>query len=187
MNAAIHSMNGLRTNVSLRQQSRSIKPRNCFPETSGRRSRLSATPTVLTVKNISSNDAALTICAASGRARKSSSCSLVSTRSTEPDNGLSISFGIHDRIIGMSLEGRVIEFLDAEELRLAYVRKQERDRLRVIDPRGRNHSVNTDRVVIIHRRASESDFPAVARQISEDVALRQADVDVELLWQSLGE
>src|SRR5439155_19376481 len=51
----------------------------------------------------------------------------------------------------------------------------------------RNHSVNTDRVVIIHRRASESDFPAVARQISEDVALRQADVDVELLWQSLGE
>src|SRR2546427_973111 len=87
-------MNGLRTNVSLRQQSRSIEPRTCFPETSGRRSRLSANPTPLTVKKISSNDAAFTVCAASGRARKSSSCSLVSTRSAEPDNGLSISFCI---------------------------------------------------------------------------------------------
>src|SRR5437870_255494 len=179
-------MNGLRTNVSLRQQSRSIKPRNCFPETSGRRSRLSANPTLLTVKNISSNDAAFTVCAASGRARKSSSCSLVSTRSAEPDNGLSISFGIHDRIIGMSLEGRIIEFLDEEELRLAYVRKQERDRLRVIDPRGRNLTVHGDRVVIVHGPSTEGEFPALARQISEKVSARQAEVDVELLWQSLG-
>src|SRR5437773_584696 len=186
MNAAIHSMNGLRTNVSLRQQSRSIKPRNCFPETSGRRSRLSANPTLVTVKNISSNDAAFTVCAASGRARKSSSCSLVSTRSAEPDNGLSISFGIHDRIIGMSLEGRIIEFLDEEELRLAYVRKQERDRLRVIDPRGRNLTVHGDRVVIVHGPSTEGEFPALARQISEKVSARQAEVDVELLWQSLG-
>src|SRR5438552_6264098 len=179
-------MNGLRTNVSLRQQSRSIKPRTCFPETSGRRSRLSANPTPLTVKNISSNDAAFTVCAASGRARKSSSCSLVSTRNAEPDNGLSISFRIHDRIIGMSLEGRIIEFLDAEELRVAYVRKQERDRLHLIDPRGRNLTVAADRVVVVHRQATEEDFPAVARQISEKVAARQSEVDVELLWQSLG-
>src|SRR5213594_270161 len=186
MNAAIHSMNGLRTNVSLRQQSRSIKPRNCFPETSGRRSSLSANPPPLTVKNMSSSDAALTVCAASGRARKSSSCSLVSTRSAEPDNGLSISFGIHDRIIGMSLEGRIIEFLDEEELRLAYVRKQERDRLRVIDPRGRNLTVHGDRVVIVHGPSTEGEFPALARQISEKVSARQAEVDVELLWQSLG-
>src|SRR5213594_916049 len=186
MNAAIHSMNGLRTNVSLRQQSRSIKPRTCFPETSGRRSRLSANPTLLTVKKISSNDAAFTVCAASGRARKSSSCSLVPTRSAEPDNGLSISFCIHDRIIDMSLEGRIIEFLDAEELRLAYVRKQERDRLHVIDPRGRNSTVHGDRVVIVHRPSTEGEFPALARQISEKVSARQSEVDVELLWQSVG-
>ena len=85
----------------------------------------------------------------------------------------------------MSLEGRIIEFLDSDELRVAYVRKQERDRLHAVDPRGRNLSVNTDRVVIVHPPASESDFPAVARQISEKVAARQSEVDVELLWQSL--
>src|SRR5205085_4492655 len=86
----------------------------------------------------------------------------------------------------MSLEGRIIEFLDAEELRVAYVRKQERDRLHLIDPRGRNLTVSGDRVVVVHRPASEGDFPTLARQISEKVAARQSEVDVELLWQSLG-
>src|SRR5437870_8874407 len=92
----------------------------------------------------------------------------------------------HDRIIGMSLEGRIIEFLDAEELRLAYVRKQERDRLHVIDPRGRNSTVHGERVVIVHRPSTEGEFPALARQISEKVSARQSEVDVELLWQSVG-
>jgi exoribonuclease-2 len=86
----------------------------------------------------------------------------------------------------MSLEGRIIEFLDSDELRIAYVRKQERDRLHVVDPRGRNLSVSGDRVVIIHRSVEEDNFPALARQISEKVAARQSEVDVELLWQSVG-
>ena len=86
----------------------------------------------------------------------------------------------------MLLEGRIIEFLDAEELRLAYVRKQERDRLHVIDPRGRNSTVHGDRVVIVHRPSTEGEFPALARQISEKVSARQSEVDVELLWQSVG-
>src|SRR5436190_6458095 len=86
----------------------------------------------------------------------------------------------------MSLEGRIIEFLDSDELRLAYVRKEERDRLHLIDPRGRNLSVSGDRVVVIHRPTSESEFPAAARQISEKVATLQSEVDIELLWQSLG-
>src|ERR1051325_10437188 len=87
----------------------------------------------------------------------------------------------------MSLEGRIIEILDAEQLRFAYVRRHDHDRLHVIDPRGRNLSVSGDRVVIVHRTAAESDFPAIARQISDKVSARQSEVDVELLWQTLGE
>ncbi|HLH32983.1 MAG TPA: RNB domain-containing ribonuclease [Terriglobia bacterium] len=86
----------------------------------------------------------------------------------------------------MSLEGRIIEFLDADQLRVGYVRKQERDRLQVVDPRGRNLSVNGDRVVIIHKPVGEAEFPSVAKQISEKVATRQSEIDVELLWQSVG-
>src|SRR5262245_27712062 len=86
----------------------------------------------------------------------------------------------------LSLEGRIIEFLDAEQLHVAYVRKQDHDRLHLIDPRGRNLSVSGDRVVVVHRAAPEGDFPAIARQISDKVSAFQSEVDVELLWQSLG-
>jgi len=86
----------------------------------------------------------------------------------------------------MSLEGRIIEFLDAEQLRVAYVRRQDHDRLHVVDPRGRNISVSGDRVVIVHRPVAEGEFPAIARQISDHVSARQSEVDVELLWQSIG-
>src|SRR5687767_2363958 len=86
----------------------------------------------------------------------------------------------------MSLEGRIIEFLDDDQLRVGYVRKQERDRLHLIDPRGRNVSVNGERVVIVHAAAAESDFPAAARQIFEKVSARKSELDVELLWQALG-
>src|SRR5688572_18835504 len=86
----------------------------------------------------------------------------------------------------MSVEGHIIEFLDSDDLKLGYVRKQERDRLHVIDPRGRNLNVNGDRVVVIHARVPEGEFPAAAREIGDKVGARQAEVDVELLWQSLG-
>ena len=89
-------------------------------------------------------------------------------------------------MLNMSLEGKIVEFLDTDQLRIAYVRKEERDRLHAVDPRGRNLSVSGDRVVIVHRPALEAEFPAIARQISEKVAARQTEVDVELLWQSLG-
>src|SRR5438552_6523696 len=86
----------------------------------------------------------------------------------------------------MSLEGRIIEFLDAEQLRVAYVRKQDHDRPHVNDPPGRNLSVNGDRVVIVHRPAPEGEFAVIARQFLAKVSARQSEVDVELLWQSLG-
>ena len=86
----------------------------------------------------------------------------------------------------MSLEGRIIEFLDADQLRVAYVRRQDHDRLHVVDARGRNINVSGDRVVVVHRSAPESEFPAIARRISDHVSARQSEVDVELLWQTIG-
>jgi exoribonuclease-2 len=85
----------------------------------------------------------------------------------------------------MSLEGRIIEFLDADNLRIGYVRKQEHEKLHLVDTRGRNLSVSGDRVVVVHRPANESDFPAMAKHISENVLRRRSEVDVELLWHSL--
>jgi exoribonuclease-2 len=86
----------------------------------------------------------------------------------------------------MFLEGQIIEFLEADQLRPGYVRKQERDRLQVIDPRGRHISVNSDRVAVVHGAVRESEFPAAAKSILERVQARQSEVDVALLWESLG-
>ena len=66
----------------------------------------------------------------------------------------------------MFLEGQIIEFLDSDQLRVGYVRKQERDRLHLVDPRGRNLSIAGDRVVVVHERSSEDEFPARSREIS---------------------
>lgn len=86
----------------------------------------------------------------------------------------------------MFLEGQIIEFLDADQLRPGYVRKQERDRLQVIDPRGRHLSVSGDRVAIVHCPAPEHEFPRVAKTILDRVQARQSEVDIPLLWESLG-
>ena len=86
----------------------------------------------------------------------------------------------------MFLEGQIIEFLDADQLKPGYVRKQERDRLQIVDPRGRHLSVNGDRVAIVHCATSESEFPKVAKGILGKVHARQAEVDIALLWESIG-
>jgi exoribonuclease II len=86
----------------------------------------------------------------------------------------------------MFLEGQIIEFLDADQLRPGYVRKQERDRLQVIDPRGRQLSVSSDRVAIIHSAIREGEFPKTAKTILERVQALQSEVDIALLWESLG-
>jgi exoribonuclease-2 len=86
----------------------------------------------------------------------------------------------------MFLEGHIIEFLDDDQLKPGYVRKQERDRLQVIDPRGRHLSVHGDRVVIAHAAVSEAEYPSTVKRILERVQEREAEIDVELLWQSVG-
>ena len=86
----------------------------------------------------------------------------------------------------MFLEGQIIEFLDDDQLKVGYVRKQEHDRLQVVDPRGRHISIAGDRVVVVHQKTSEDVFPGFARALSEKIQNRQGEMDVELLWDSLG-
>src|SRR5262249_39750069 len=54
------------------------------------------------------------------------------------------------------------------------------------DPRGRHLSVNGDRVAIVHGPAHEGDFPKAVRSILDKVHNLQSEVDIALLWESLG-
>jgi len=96
-------------------------------------------------------------------------------------------FSRSDQIITvMFLENQIIEYLDDDQLKVGFVRKQEHDRLQVVDPRGRQTSIPGDRVVVIHQKTGENQFPAMARELSERVRVRQEEMDVELLWESVG-
>jgi hypothetical protein len=83
----------------------------------------------------------------------------------------------------MFLEGQIIEYLD-KPAEGQFVRKQEHDRLQVVDPQTVRR-INGDRVVVVHQKTSEDGFREL-RDLSEKIHNRQIEMDVELLWESLG-
>ena len=85
----------------------------------------------------------------------------------------------------MELEGRIVEFLDSGTLRVGYVRKHDRSRVQIVDRRGRQSSVASPRVAIVHQAVSETEFPEAARLLLEQVEEYRSEIDVELLWESV--
>lgn len=85
----------------------------------------------------------------------------------------------------MDLEGSVVEYVDSGALRLGYVRRLEQRKAHIVDPRGRQSTVPTSRVVVIHERIPEEEFPNAADRIRERVASRISEIDTGLLWESV--
>ena len=85
----------------------------------------------------------------------------------------------------MELEGHIIEFIDSGSLRVGYVRKHERSRLQVVDRRGRQSSALASKVVIIHGPTREDEFSERAVGLIEEVEEIRAEIDLELLWESV--
>ena len=85
----------------------------------------------------------------------------------------------------MELDGQIVEFLESGALRLGYVRRREQKRIQVIDPRGRESSVPVSRVVVVHAAVPEEEFRGTAVSIRERIDALCADIDVELLWESV--
>ena len=85
----------------------------------------------------------------------------------------------------MELDGHIVEFLESGALRLGYVRRRGQRKLQVIDPRGRESSVPVSRVVVVHSAVPEEAFRGTAESIQERIDTICADIDVELLWESV--
>lgn len=85
----------------------------------------------------------------------------------------------------MDLEGAIVEFVDSGALRLGYVRRREQRKIQVVDQRGRQSSVPTSRVIVVHETIPEEEFRAAATRIEERVEACKADIDVSLLWESV--
>ncbi len=85
----------------------------------------------------------------------------------------------------MELEGRIVEFLDSGTLSVGYVRKHDRSKVQIVDRRGRQSSVPSSRVAIVHRALSEAEFPEAVHLLLEQVEEYRTEIDVELLWESI--
>lgn len=85
----------------------------------------------------------------------------------------------------MSFEGQIIEFAESDGIKIALVRRQERDRLHVVDVRGRQTVTQPAKVIAAYGRFSETELQAKCEEIRQQVERMKADVDPELLWQSL--
>ena len=85
----------------------------------------------------------------------------------------------------MKLDGNIVEFVDSGALRLGYVRKREHRRVQIVDQRGRQSSVPMSRIIVVHTSSTEDEFGEKAVEILKSVEQRSAEIDLELLWESV--
>ncbi len=82
--------------------------------------------------------------------------------------------------------GRVIEFLDAGALKLALVARETKNKLQVTDQNGRQRTVAPKNVVVTHACSLDpARFAAEAEELHRAIEAVCADVDTELLWESV--
>ncbi len=86
-------------------------------------------------------------------------------------------------------EGRIVEFLDGEQPQLGLVLKAGRERIRLVDERGREESVSATRIYLVHRLrpAEREDFLRLVEVLRGQIETRRQEVDLELLWESVRE
>jgi len=86
-------------------------------------------------------------------------------------------------------EGRIVEFLDEEQPRLGLVLKAGRERIRLLDERGREESVPATRIYLVHALGPTEphEFPHHVRVLRAQIEARRQEVDLELLWESVRE
>jgi exoribonuclease-2 len=82
----------------------------------------------------------------------------------------------------------VVEFLDSGALKLGWVKGEGFDKIQVIDVNGRHRSLPAKRVLIRHNCiSSENPGPSGLRDLMDQIRKLQAEVDTELLWESICE
>jgi exoribonuclease-2 len=85
----------------------------------------------------------------------------------------------------MELDGQIVEFVDSGALRLGYVRKREHRKVQIVDQRGRQTTVPTSRVIVVHGSSTEDKFRSIANDILKSVEQCAEEIDPELLWESV--
>lgn len=85
----------------------------------------------------------------------------------------------------MQLDNQIISYLDGKELKLGWVSKGGESKLRVQAQGGRDERVTPRQVLCSHGPAAIADLPRRFNELTAQLAARAAEVDPELLWESV--
>lgn len=86
------------------------------------------------------------------------------------------------------LSGKIVEFLYSGDLRLARVTRQSQDKLQITDAHGKQHRLHTKQVIVAHPVAADAaNFGELAGELERRILAARAEVDTELLWESLAD
>ncbi|MCS7157607.1 MAG: ribonuclease catalytic domain-containing protein [Blastocatellia bacterium] len=84
-------------------------------------------------------------------------------------------------------EGRIVEFLDEEMPQLGLVLKAGKERVHLLDERGRESSVSVARVYLVHtvKPIERGEFPQQLETLRAQIEARRREVDLDLLWEGV--
>ncbi len=87
----------------------------------------------------------------------------------------------------MPFEHHVIEYFQDNDLKLGWVAREQKSKLLVVDRTGRNDRVTPANVLLSHGPVAggRAAFAAFAQRVEDRVLALAAEIDTELLWESL--
>ncbi|OVE82465.1 hypothetical protein BVY04_00900, partial [bacterium M21] len=91
-------------------------------------------------------------------------------------------------VADMDLEGKIIEYLDGNTVKLACVTKVQGKKLQIIDENGKQSKLNLKQVLLRHDRQIEpNDFRAIVPGLKDEIAAVAEELDIELLWEEVAD
>ncbi len=84
------------------------------------------------------------------------------------------------------METEIIEFMDGDTIKIGLVSKRSASRIQVTDQNGKQHSLNSRQILLIHnKKSSSNDFNEYSRLYLESVKVLADEIDTELLWEGI--
>jgi len=84
-------------------------------------------------------------------------------------------------------EGRIVEFLDEETPQLGLVLKAGKERVHLLDERGREGSVSAARIYLVHavKPTERGALPQLIETLRAQIEARRREIDLDLLWEGV--
>ncbi len=84
------------------------------------------------------------------------------------------------------METEIVEFMDGDTLKIGLVSKRSASRIQVTDQNGKQQSLNSRQILLIHNnKSSSNEFNEYARLYLDSVKMLADEIDTELLWENI--